>query len=147
MQADPDSQGIPSLEELNNAECMNYLAEAHVGRVGLVVDDYPAIFPVNYTIDGDQVLFRTGETTKLTEASMARVAFEVDHVDPASRQGWSVLIQGRADDIGDAVDATSVRLRQRTLDTWAPGERLRWFVIRPLKISGRRIRVSQRNSR
>ena len=133
--------GVPNLEDLNRAECLDYLAGAQVGRVALVTDGYPAIFPVNYVIDGEQILFRTRDGAKLSEAGLHRVGFEVDHVDPTTREGWSVLIQGQADDIGDAVDGTSQRLRSRTLETWAPGTRDRWFVIRPAKISGRRLRV------
>ena len=135
------SEGVANLEDLTEAECLDYLAGAEVGRVALVVDGYPAIFPVNYVLDGEQVLFRTRDGAKLSDAGLNRVAFEVDHVDPATREGWSVLIQGQADDIGNAIDATSQRLRRRTLVTWAPGTRDRWFVVRPSKISGRRLRV------
>ena len=137
----PDNDGVAQLEELSRAECMDYLAGAQVGRVAVVVDGYPAIFPVNFIIDGQEILFRTHEGTKLSEASLTRVAFEVDHVDTTTRQGWSVLVQGQADDIGNAVDATSQRLRARTLDTWAPGDRNFWFAIRPFLVSGRRFRV------
>ena len=52
-------RGVPSLEELSVAECMDYLASAQVGRVAVVVDGHPAIFPVNYILDGDQILYRT----------------------------------------------------------------------------------------
>jgi hypothetical protein len=51
------------------------------------------------------------------------------------------MVKGQADDIGDAVDATSERLRRLPLATWAPGHRDRWFVIRPREITGRRLRV------
>ena len=109
--------------------------------MALVVDGDPVIFPVNYILDGEQILYRTDDDTDLSKAGLTHVAFEVDHIDETSRQGWSVLVQGRADDIGDAIDGTSQRLRRRTLDTWAPGIRDRWFVVRPSKITGRRIRV------
>jgi nitroimidazol reductase NimA-like FMN-containing flavoprotein (pyridoxamine 5'-phosphate oxidase superfamily) len=117
------------------------LAGATVGRVALVADDQPEILPVNYALDGETVVFRTAEGTVLTGASLTRVAFEVDNVDDTTRTGWSVVVKGQADDIGDAIDATSERLRRLTLVTWAPGRRDRWFVIRPQEITGRRIRV------
>jgi nitroimidazol reductase NimA-like FMN-containing flavoprotein (pyridoxamine 5'-phosphate oxidase superfamily) len=135
------NEGVPNLEELSVAECMDYLAGAQVGRVAVVVDGHPAIFPVNYILDGEQILYRTEEDTDLSKAGLTSVAFEIDHLDETSRQGWSVLVQGRADDIGDTIDGTSQRLRRRTLDTWAPGVRDRWFVVRSSKITGRRIRV------
>jgi uncharacterized protein len=132
---------VASLETLGRAECLELLATAQVGRVALVVDGHPEIFPVNYALDGDSVLFRTAEGSVLTHAGLTQVAFEVDHVDTSNRSGWSVLVQGQADDIGGAIDATSERLRRLALITWAPGRRDRWFVIRPRAITGRRLRV------
>jgi hypothetical protein len=52
-----------------------------------------------------------------------------------------VVVQGHADDIADAIDATSERLRQLPLISWAPGQRAHWFAIRPRRITGRRLRV------
>jgi nitroimidazol reductase NimA-like FMN-containing flavoprotein (pyridoxamine 5'-phosphate oxidase superfamily) len=135
------ADAVPSLEPLGRAECLDLLSRAQVGRVAVVVDGHPEIFPVNYALDGDSVLFRTGEGTVLTHAGLTQVAFEVDHIDASTRSGWSVLVQGQADDIGDAIDATSERLRRLALITWAPGRRDRWFVIRPRAITGRRLRV------
>jgi uncharacterized protein len=138
----PDTnEGVASLETLGRADCLNLLATAQVGRLALLVDGHPEILPVNYALDGDAVVFRTAEDSPLTKAALTQVAFEVDHVDGSTRTGWSVLVKGQADDIGDAIDQTSERLRRLTLITWAPGRRDRWFVIRPRQISGRRLRV------
>jgi nitroimidazol reductase NimA-like FMN-containing flavoprotein (pyridoxamine 5'-phosphate oxidase superfamily) len=120
---------------------MNLLAAVAVGRVAVVVDGHPEIYPVNYALDGDSVVFRTAEGTPLNHASLTQVAFEVDEVDETTRTGWSVMVKGQADDIGGAVDATSERRRRLPLATWAPGERDRWFVIRPREVTGRRLRV------
>ena len=141
----PPDQGpelVASLEELGRSECLDLLATASIGRVGLLVDGLPEVLPVNYALDGETVLFRTAEGTVLNQASLAVVAFEVDHLDEAAAGGWSVMVQGVAQDIGDAVDASSERLRRLPLITWAPGRRQRWFHIRPDKITGRRIRVT-----
>jgi nitroimidazol reductase NimA-like FMN-containing flavoprotein (pyridoxamine 5'-phosphate oxidase superfamily) len=133
---------IASMEELGRAECLALLATTAVGRVGLLVDGLPEILPVNYGLDGETILFRTAEGTVLNQASLTVVAFEVDAFDPAMESGWSVLVQGTARDIGDAIDATSERLRHLALMTWAPGRRERWFEVRPDKITGRRLRVT-----
>jgi nitroimidazol reductase NimA-like FMN-containing flavoprotein (pyridoxamine 5'-phosphate oxidase superfamily) len=138
---DRDPNLIASLEELGRAECLDLLATAAVGRVGLLVDGRPEVLPVNYALDGDTVLFRTAEGTVLNQASLAVVAFEVDHLDSDTHSGWSVLVQGTARDIGDAIDHTSERQRQLSLITWAPGRRPRWFQVHPDKITGRRLRV------
>lgn len=139
--AGPDARGVASFEILGRTECLNLLALAQVGRVGIVVNEQPQILPVNYALDGDAILFRTAEGSVLNQASMRNVAFEVDRIDETTQTGWSVLVQGHADDIGDTIDATSERLRRLTLITWAPGQRQCWFVIRPHTISGRRLRV------
>ena len=135
------NEGAAELEHLSRSECLNLLALAQVGRVGLVIADQTEILPVNYALDGETILFRTAEGSVLNHASMADVAFEVDHLDERARTGWSVLVKGHADDIADAIDATSERLRRLTLVTWTPGSRQRWFVIRPRSITGRRLRI------
>jgi uncharacterized protein len=141
--ADPVGGGvIASLEELNRDACLDLLATGTVARVGLLVNGRPEVLPVNYAIDGDRILFRTSEGSVLNQASLAVVAVEVDHVDQDTHAGWSVLVQGVARDIGDAIDGTSERLRRLTLVTWAPGKRQRWFRVDPDKITGRRIRVT-----
>ena len=130
-----------SLEPLGRLQCLNMLALAEVGRVGFVVDGQPEILPVNYALDGDTVLFRTEASSALNNISMQNVAFEVDSIDNSTQSGWSVLVRGRAESIADSIDATSERIRRLTLRTWAPGERERWFTIRPISITGRRLRV------
>jgi nitroimidazol reductase NimA-like FMN-containing flavoprotein (pyridoxamine 5'-phosphate oxidase superfamily) len=138
---DDSPQSVASLEHLSRTECLNLLALAQVGRVGFVVDGQPQILPVNYALDGDTILFRTDESSALNQASMTDVAFEVDSIDDSTQSGWSVLARGRGECIADAIDATSERIRRLTLTTWAPGERDRWFTIRPSSITGRRLRV------
>lgn len=130
------------MEELSRTECLDLLASASVGRLGLLVDGRPEVLPVNYALDGESVLFRTAEGTVLNQASLAVVAFEVDDIDAQSHAGWSVMVQGVARDIGDAIDPTSERLRRLSLVTWAPGGRPRWFRIHADKITGRRLRVT-----
>ncbi|MGI8807660.1 MAG: pyridoxamine 5'-phosphate oxidase family protein [Acidimicrobiales bacterium] len=93
---------------------------------------------MNFTLLGEDVVFRTTAGSKL-EAASARtvVAFEVDDMDPGRQTGWSVLIQGRAALIEDPVDlARAVAL---PLQPWAPAQRLEFVRIRSELVSGRRI--------
>jgi nitroimidazol reductase NimA-like FMN-containing flavoprotein (pyridoxamine 5'-phosphate oxidase superfamily) len=133
---------IATIESLGRGECLELLATDSVGRIGLIVDGKPEVLPVNYAQDGETILFRTSAGTVLNDAPFTAVAFEVDHLDRETESGWSVMVQGVALDIGDAIDATSERLRRLSLVTWAPGERQRWFRVQPDKITGRRIRVA-----
>lgn len=133
---------IATLDPLTRNDCWGLLATATFGRVGLLVDGRPEVLPVNYALDGETVLFRTGEGSALNQASLCVVAFQVDRIDESSHAGWSVMVQGVARDIGDAIDPTSERLRRLSLITWAPGTRPRWFRIDPTKVTGRRLRVT-----
>ena len=40
-------EGTASLEELSRSDCLNLLATTTVGRIALIVDDAPQVFPVN----------------------------------------------------------------------------------------------------
>ena len=143
---EPGADLVATVQQLPEPECWNLLASVHVGRVGLVVDGRPQILPVNYALDGRTVLFRTAPDTVLNEASMSEVAFEVDHIDDTTHEGWSVLLQGFVQDITEAIGANAERIRQLSLVTWAPGTRPRWFQVEPDSVSGRRIRVRRPRS-
>ena len=110
----PDQDLIATIETIPPPTCWNLFATTSFGRVGLLVDDKPEVLPVNYAIDGESILFRTGEATVLTQANLRVVAFQADYVDPRDHSGWSVMVQGFARDIGDAVDA-NIEAHQGTL--------------------------------
>lgn len=126
--------------ELDRSTCEQLLASRAVGRLAVVVEGQPHVVPVNYaTPGGGVVVFRTDAGTILTEASLRRVAFEVDEIDTEAQAGWSVQVHGFGRDIADAVDEDSVRLRQLPLASWAPGRRQDWFKIIPTEVTGRRL--------
>ncbi len=82
-----------TLEELSEEECLELLGAHSVGRIAVVRDNQPLIFPVNYVFEGRTVAFRTDPGTKLTWAKLGRVAFEIDETDTLYREGWSVHVQ------------------------------------------------------
>ena len=126
------------LELLDSAQCLDLMARATVGRVGVTVGALPAIFPVNFALAEGAVVFRTGDGTKLAAATdHTVVAFEVDDWDPIEHSGWSVLAVGRACVVHDPDE--EARLRRLRLAPWAGGTR-EHFVRMPIEIvSGRRI--------
>ena len=69
-------------EVLDRRECLRLLAGEDVGRVGVVEAGSPLVLPVNFGMDGDIIVFRTGPGTKLSEARGHPACFEVDHFDP-----------------------------------------------------------------
>ena len=129
----PDTAPDPGLEVLAEDECRRLLAEHHLGRLAM-------IFPVNYVVDEDMVVFRTDPGSKLDAAAERElVAFEVGAADEASRTGWSVVVRGALAEVTDPGDLE--RLRALPLYPWAPGEKTRYVRVRPASVTGRRIRI------
>jgi nitroimidazol reductase NimA-like FMN-containing flavoprotein (pyridoxamine 5'-phosphate oxidase superfamily) len=135
------------VDELTYQQSMQLLATQDIGRLAVMVEHYPQVFPVNYRLDGDIVVFRTHVGTKLLAAHHNNVAFEVDHLDPATRSGWSVLIQGMAEDIeGKRPGPVTERSHQLDIQPWAPGDKPRLVRIIPAKTTGRRISSDPKTS-
>lgn len=128
----------PWIEHLSTTECWVLVASVEVGRLGVIVDSAPEIYPVNHLVDSDSVVFRTAEGTKLRGLERTPLAcFEADHTDIPSKTGWSVLVKGRAVEITDADELRTVRSLARSL--WALGEKAHWIRIVPNEITGRRL--------
>jgi len=125
-------------QELTKSECFALLAQERLGRVAVIDDRGPAVFPVNFVLDRHMVVFRTDEGTKLDAACRgSRVAFEIDGTDTAARTGWSVVVRGEAVEVTDPAELA--RLRRLPLDPWAPGAKAHYVRILPAKLTGRRI--------
>lgn len=132
--------GSNSLEVLSEEECFELLSANEVGRVGVVVDGRPLIFPVNYVLEGRYVLVHTDFGTKLSGGSFAHAAFEIDAFDTTTRSGWSVLVQGMGHDITDAVDPTSEHLQTVQVSPWVSGPKSRLLRIEAATVTGRRFK-------
>ena len=88
--------------------------------------------PVNYAMDNETVVFRTGPGSKLAGLRTQPLSFEVDDHDPYRCTGWSVLIRGVAFEIEE-------RDAREDPVPWAPGEKAHWVRVMPMEITGRRI--------
>jgi nitroimidazol reductase NimA-like FMN-containing flavoprotein (pyridoxamine 5'-phosphate oxidase superfamily) len=121
------------------AECWALLREGSVGRVGYVVDGWPIVVPVNYAVDGDDVVVRTDARSKLAVQTRhpCQLALEVDAPNMLFRSGWSVLALGVGREVLD--DDELERLRSLPLAPWAGGVREHWIRIRLQQITGRRL--------
>ena len=129
------------LEHIQPRECWELLASTPVGRIGVLVDSAPEIYPVNHAVDGETIVFRTerGEKLRGLDRSPA-VCFEVDGYDPDTRTGWSVLVKGRAREV-TAPDEER-RLLGLDLRYWSVGPKPRWVRIESAEVTGRRIHRS-----
>ncbi len=127
-----------SLAALDRADCLALLAAGHLGRVIVVRNGRPDVFPVNYVLDGETVVFQTGVGTKLTAATYGDdVAFEVDAADPMYHTGWSVVARGVASLVVDPTELD--RMRRLPLRMWVPEDRVAFVRIVVGEMSGRRI--------
>jgi hypothetical protein len=81
-------------------ECRRLLGSEPLGRIALSVRALPAVVPVLFQLAGDRVVF-TVETDALFAALTDNiVAFEVDHIDVETHEGWAVVAVGRSGPVG-----------------------------------------------
>jgi nitroimidazol reductase NimA-like FMN-containing flavoprotein (pyridoxamine 5'-phosphate oxidase superfamily) len=131
--------GRARFEELTEGECRTLLRSRTVGRLGFVTAEGPQIIPVNYVLDGSDIIFRTASYTQLgRDAPNSRVAFEIDDLDESGRTGWSVLLVGRAERVEDEEEALELWDKNRP-EPWALGTRTLLIRIRTSAVSGRRV--------
>ncbi|WP_308016324.1 pyridoxamine 5'-phosphate oxidase family protein [Nonomuraea aurantiaca] len=135
------AKAAPTLESLDRDECLKLIEPGGIGRVAFNGSHGPTVLPVNYKLHHGSIVFRTASGGPMDqdlrtglEGVEIKVGFEVDRIDEAQREGWSVLIQGPAhhispDELPETADVTP----------WAGGERHLYVRIVPHQITGRRI--------
>ncbi|MEV6156611.1 pyridoxamine 5'-phosphate oxidase family protein [Nonomuraea sp. NPDC052129] len=133
----------PVPEVLEPAECLRLVAPGGVGRVAFNGSHGPTVLPVNYKLHDGAIVFRTspgGPMDQDLRTGLAgveiKIGFEVDRMDEAQSEGWSVLIQGPAhhvppDELAKVTDSD--------VTPWAGGDRQLYIRIVPHQITGRRI--------
>jgi nitroimidazol reductase NimA-like FMN-containing flavoprotein (pyridoxamine 5'-phosphate oxidase superfamily) len=133
---------VNDVEVLSESECFSLLRSTEVGRLAIAIQNVPDIFPINYVVDGDSVVFRTEEGTKLAGALLGvGVAFEVDGYDVDRGVAWSVVVKGDAVEIEkmyELFDAADL-----PLFPWQSGWKHRFVRIRPSEITGRRFFIDR----
>jgi len=138
-----DSPAGSQTEILNAEECWRYLRSSYIGRLADINGDVPEIFPVNFSVAGDTLLFRTAPGTKLRALLSGSVAaLEVDGLNPYATQVWSVVAKGRP----QPFDEASMKLPEEDADRepWEPGIKDHLVAITPTDITGRRFAVTPR---
>ena len=126
-----------STVEIDRSECLELLRHARIGRVVLSVDCLPVALPVNFTVDGDDVVFYTNTGAK-TDAALAGqvVSIEIDDIDPVYHTGWSVLVTGVAEIVTDPQTQADVATR---VSPWASGPHPFLIRVPSTLVSGRRL--------
>lgn len=147
MADETDLQGTAAAvtQLVDEAECLRLIAAGGVGRIGYTGRFGPTILPVNFVLYEQTIVFRTGLHSPMGEDLRTgiadaeyKVAFEVDEITPATREGWSVLVQGSAHHVDSESELATVR--QTGVQTWPGGEKDLFIRVVPDRITGRRIR-------
>jgi nitroimidazol reductase NimA-like FMN-containing flavoprotein (pyridoxamine 5'-phosphate oxidase superfamily) len=121
--------------ELTEAECWNLLGAVSLGRLVTTVNGWTEIFPVNFVVQKNTLLFRTAEGTKLLTAALnEHVLFEAD--DHTLTEGWSVIVRGRARLLATSADVDDAR--RAGLYPWIATQKERFVRVTPQTVTGRR---------
>ena len=127
------------LETLTYQDCLDLLRARSVGRIAVVVDDFPVVLLVNYRLVEAQgltwVALRTRPGNTIDRAPL-NAAFEIDSVDSLHHEGWSVLVRGTLHHVDAAAAAFNERFDP---EPWLTSERDSWLVIEPFAVTGRRL--------
>jgi hypothetical protein len=128
----------PVVTRLTAAECRRLIAPGGIGRIGFGTASGPVVLPVNFAVVAGTIVVRTGEGSMIEGHAGDLVAFEVDRVDEALCQGWSVLVRGQAHRVAHPAELDHVR-REAALWPWPGGDRDILVRIIPDRVTGLRI--------
>ena len=109
----------PILEALTHEQCHAPLSAGGIGRVVYATVRGPVAVPVNFQLDNGAIVISTNLNKAVMLEANAVVGFEVDRVDEAMSEGWSVLVTGVAHRVDDPDEC--VRLAALGLEPWAGG--------------------------
>ena len=128
------------VSKLLPAECRRLIAPGGVGRIAFGTLSGPVVVPVNFAVLADTIVVRTAEGTVIDGHADEQVALEVDHIDEALCQGWSVLVRGPAHRVAHPAELRRLQ-EDAVVWPWPGGEREVYVRIVPREITGRRIEL------
>ncbi len=122
------------VSRLSEHECWDRLQTQQLGRLVTHVGEVLDVFPVNYVVDDETIVFRTAEGSKLFELTVNdEVLFEVD--DHSGTNAWSVVVRGHAHRL-----ATSAEVQAADglpLRPWIPTLKYNYVRVAPTSLTGR----------
>jgi nitroimidazol reductase NimA-like FMN-containing flavoprotein (pyridoxamine 5'-phosphate oxidase superfamily) len=128
----------PVIVKLMPSECHRLIAPGGIGRIAFGTASGPVVLPVNFAVVAGTIVIRTAEGTIIEGHADDLVALEVDHIDEALCQGWSVLVRGQAHRVAHPAELNHMRT-EATVWPWPGGERDVYIRVIPDRITGRRI--------
>ena len=132
-----DAGSTDEFKPMSPSRCQELLESQSIGRIAWQAADGPQILPVTYAYHEGTIIFRTSPYGVLSElVRPTDVAMEIDELDQQNRQGWSVVVQGRAQGVAEPDQL----VRMWTVGgvvPWASGVRNVFIQIVPHRITGR----------
>ena len=128
------------ISKLMPNECHRLIAPGGVGRIAFGTLSGPVVVPVNFAVLADTIVIRTAEGSVIDGHADEKVALEVDHIDEALCQGWSVLVRGAAHRVTHPAELHRLQ-EDASVWPWPGGEREVYVRIIPSQITGRRIEI------
>lgn len=133
-----DAEPNPATE-LTAQECWDELRGSDFGRLAYRLGEDLNIVPINAVVDGDRLVFRTAEGSKLLGLHMSdAVAFEVDRV--TDSDATSVVVRGRARVLEGADEERADALR---VTSWSTDWKGTFVAIEVTSLTGRRFGLTQ----
>jgi transcriptional regulator with XRE-family HTH domain len=126
------------LERIPPAECRRLILPGGIGRIGFPAASGIVMLPVNFAMVANTIVVRTGAGSLIGAHSDGEVSFEVDHIDEALEEAWSVLVQGHAHRVAQHAEVAAMQRRDR-VRPWPGGDHDLCIRITPRRITGRRI--------
>ncbi len=131
-------------EILSAEDCWKYLQASYIGRLAVINGAAPEIFPVNFMVVGETIVFRTAPGTKLRALlAGAAVAFEADGLNAYSTEVWSVVVKGQPGPFEGSPGSLHEAGPDR--EPWQAGLKEHLVQISPVEVSGRRFAVPLRS--
>lgn len=123
-----------AVSRLSEGECWGRLRTQQLGRLVTHVGDVLDVYPVNYVVDHDTIVFRTAEGSKLFELTVNdEVLFEVD--DHTDEDAWSVVVRGHARRLATSAEVQAAD--DLPLRPWIPTLKYNYVRVAPTSLTGR----------
>ncbi len=134
--------GVGAPETLLFPACIELLqagAEAGlIGRLVISTDKAPIVEPVAFDYEDRAIVVHPGDGMLTDSAPGSLVAFEVDHVDVATRDAWTVLVRGLATSREETYQS---RTAHDLIRARVPANGTRLLVVRLDVVTGRRFKL------
>ncbi|WP_327064738.1 helix-turn-helix domain-containing protein [Kitasatospora sp. NBC_01250] len=131
------------ITRLTEQECWDALGVRNVGYLGYLDRSDAWAIPMDYLVDGRQLVYRITPTGPLATAPGVPALLESEGTSGDLRRCWNVLAAGLTTSLADADVSADLRTRVAAESERGEGEGERWMCLAVTRIAGRRIGLRQ----